>query len=386
MDWKRDLPSAGRIPIPADGAAMKVLKMNTLNRYILGKFLGPFFASFGALCVLLLVSQIFERLDKFLADGVGWKHVVGYLAAAMPLQAVQILPVACLLATLFVVGSLARTKEYIAGLAGGLAPEKFLGGIFLAGLVISIACLIANETFVPITTRYSTQVFRQEIRRISDWTNTISKNIVVAGADGRLWTAVIFDRSAGEMTTVIVDTFDGARVSEQINAASAQRVPEGWFFKNGAFRKFAEDGATIESVEPFTERTFAFREQPDDLVTQEPEPEEMNFKTLRRHIDKLSALGVPVRELEVELMMKLSLPFTCFVVTFLGVPLAMSGKGSRAMGIGAGGALTLVYLGFIQFGKALAQRFIAPWAGAWLGNIVFLSIALYLWWRMRRVA
>jgi lipopolysaccharide export system permease protein len=185
---------------------------------------------------------------------------------------------------------------------------------------------------------------------------------------------------------VIVDTFDGARLSEQISASESIRTPEGWEFKNGTYRKFAVDGVSIEKTEVFSDRLFAFKEKADDLVTQEPEPEEMNFNTLRRHIDKLSALGVPVRGLEVELMMKLSLPFTCFVVTFLGVPLAMSGKGSRAMGIGAGGALTLVYLGFIQFGKALAQRLITPWVGAWLGNIVFLSIALFLWWRMRRTS
>jgi lipopolysaccharide export system permease protein len=85
-------------------------------------------------------------------------------------------------------------------------------------------------------------------------------------------------------------------------------------------------------------------------------------------------------------MMKLAFPFACFVVTFLGIPLALQGKGSPAIGIAAGLVLTLFYLGFMQFGKAMAQRLIPPWAGAWLGNFVFLCIGLYLWWRMRRSA
>ena len=363
-----------------------IVRMSILNRYVLRKFLTPFFASFGALCVLLLVSQIFDRLDRFLSHGVGWKHVIGYLASSMPLQAVQVLPVACLLGTLFVVGNLARTKEYIAGLAGGLPPEKFLGGIFLAGLVISLAALVANETFVPVATRYSTRVFQEKIKHLGEWNSSVERNLIVAGADGRIWTAAQLDESKGLMTRPIVDTFENGAVSMQVDAAQGQWTKDGWIFSSGVIRQF--DPATLEvtNVQPIRNKLIAFHEKPGDLETKEPEPEEMNYKQLSRHIRRLSSLGVPVRKLKVELMMKLSFPFTCFVVTFLGIPLAMSGKGSRAMGIAAGGALTLVYLGFIQFGKALGQRFIPAWAGAWLGNAVFLAVAAVLWWRLRRTA
>src|SRR5205823_5494657 len=140
----------------------------------------------------------------------------------------------------------------------------------------------------------------------------------------------------------------------------------------------------ISSSEPFVEKTFNFSEKPSDLITQEPQAEEMTFSDLRKHVRRLSERGVPVRSLEVELMMKLAFPFACFVVVFLGVPLALQGKGSHAMGIAAGGLLTLFYLGFMQFGKAMAQRLIPPWAGAWLGNFVFMIVGLILWWRMRR--
>jgi len=112
----------------------------------------------------------------------------------------------------------------------------------------------------------------------------------------------------------------------------------------------------------------------------------MNFSMLKRHISRLNALGLPVRALEVELMMKLAFPFACLVVICLGIPLALRSKGSKALGIAEGGVLTLFYLGFVQFGKALAQRLIPPWTGAWLGNILFLSLAIFLWLRLRRTA
>jgi lipopolysaccharide export system permease protein len=360
--------------------------MSILNRYILRKFVRPFLASFAALCILLFVSQLFDRLDRFLADGVQFSQVLGFLITSLPFQALQVLPVACLLATLFVVGNLARTREYIAGLAGGLAPEKFLTGLFLAGFLISVSALVANETVIPPVTHYSRTVFRENIRRLGEWREAVFNDLFVAGADGRIWACKVFSSATGQMQRVIVDTYDGARMAEQIDAMDGTWTPDGWVFHNGVRRQFSPDGISITSAQPFQEFKSGYREKPADLAINEPQPEEMTFSALKRHIRRLDSLGVPVRALEVELMMKLAFPFSCFVVTFLGVPLALRGKGSAAIGITAGAALTLTYLGFMQFGKALAQRALPPWAGAWLGNLVFLTVGWVLWMRMRRSA
>jgi lipopolysaccharide export system permease protein len=360
--------------------------MSILNKYILKKFVKPFAASFAALCILLFVSQLFDRLDRFLAEGVEFTQVLGFLVTSLPFQALQVLPVACLLGTLFVVGNLARTREYIAGLAGGLGPEKFLTGLFLAGFGISVVALVANETVIPPATHYSRSVFRENIRRLGEWREAVFTDLFVAGSDGRIWAAKFFSASQGKMDRVIVDTYDGTRMSEQIDALEAVWTPEGWTFRNGVKRAFTPDGVSIADVKPFDELKTVFQERPADLAINEPQPEEMTFSALKRHIRRLDSLGIPIRSLQVELMMKLAFPFSCFVVTFLGVPLALRGKGSAAIGIAAGAALTLIYLGFMQFGKALAQRTLPPWAGAWLGNVVFLTVGAFLWARMRRTA
>jgi len=360
--------------------------MTILTRYILRKFIGPFLSIFGLLIIIIFVSQVIERLDRFLADGVNLSDVLGYLITSMPFQALQILPIATFMATLYVVGNLARTKEYIAGLAGGVAPEKFLGGLFGAGLLISALAFIANETVVPIATRYSRAVYRQDIRRLGEWNQTLFTNIFVAGAEGRIWSAKIFNKSTGIMERVIIDTYSAGRVGAQIDATKAKWQQEGWLFQDGVVREFGADGISIAKMENFEKLFMPFQEHPSDLVTQEPQPEQMNFKTLKRHIKRLSALGVPIRNLKVELMMKLSFPFSCFVVTLLGIPLAMRGKGNWGWGIATALMMTLFYMVFMQFGKALAQRMIPPFIGAWLANVVFLLIGGLLWKKMRRTA
>jgi lipopolysaccharide export LptBFGC system permease protein LptF len=56
------------------------------------------------------------------------------------------------------------------------------------------------------------------------------------------------------------------------------------------------------------------------------------------------------------------------------------------MGVAVAGGLTLLYLGFVQFGKALAIRVLPPIVGAWFGNLIFLTVAIYLWRKLRRAA
>lgn len=360
--------------------------MNLLNIYILRQFLKPFFASFFALCLLIFVSQILDRLDQFLSSGVGIGHILGYLLTSLPYQAINILPIACLLATLFVVGTLVRTKEYIAGLAGGIAPEKFLSGILVAGLCISLIAFVLNETIIPPTTHHARTVYREKIRRLGDFRNRVFHDLTVAGSQGRMWNVKALNEETGMMERVIVDTLAGGRLGMQVDALRAEWSKDGWTFFDGVVRTYKSNGIDIGTLEPFKSKIFSFQERPTDFVVQEPEPEEMNFRSLKDHIERLASLGVPVRKLQVELMMKVAFPFSCFIVTFLGVPLGMSGRGNRAMGVAVAGALTLFYLGFVQFGKALAQRMLPPVAGAWFGNLIFLAVAVLLWRRLRRTA
>jgi len=355
-----------------------------LSRYVLRKFMIPFVAAFGGLCILVMFAQVVDRLDRFLAEGVNFGHVLGYLFTSLPFQAINMLPIATLMATLFVVGNLMRTREYVAGLAGGIPPERFLGGILVAGLLISFLSLLINETVVPPSTRYASMVYKKHIQRLGEWKKTVFEDLCVMGADGRIWNAIKFDQGAGKMERAIVNTITNGRMGIQIDAMEALWNKTGWTFKNGVIRTYEPNGISIEKVEKFKEKLFPFPEKPDELEVKEPQPEEMNYQGLKEHIDRLSALGVPVRPLEVELDMKLAFPFTCFMVALLGVPVSLKGRGSVAKGIALGCIIAIIYLGFIQFGKALALRLIPVWMGAWLGNIVFGATALVFWWRFRK--
>ena len=106
------------------------MRFSILSRYVFRQFIPPFLAGFSGICTLILVTQVFERMAKFIEGKATLGAVLGYLATMMPLQGLEALPVAVLMAILFVLGSLQRSNELVAMMSGGIPPERCLGIFF----------------------------------------------------------------------------------------------------------------------------------------------------------------------------------------------------------------------------------------------------------------
>lgn len=357
--------------------------MTILNRHLSRQFLSPFLAGYVGICTMILMTHIFERMDKFIEGKATLVTVVGYLSTMMPLQCLEALPVAVLMALLFVLGSLQRSNELVAMATGGIPPEKCLGVFFFIGLVLSLLGMLAHETFIPRATHYSKEVYRTRIRRIGEWKQVNYDNKVVAGEDGRFWSFKRLNTDSGQVDRVAVDTYHDGRLVEQLFALSGQKVKEGWVFQRGAVRRYGEGGLELLANDLFDQKVMPYPESADGLVPLELHPEEVNYANLERHIRRMKALGLPTRRLETELYAKVALPFASFVVICLGIPLGFVRRTSRVRAVVYTLALSFAYFGLVQFGRAMAQSLLSPLAGAWLANGTCLIFGTFLWFHRR---
>jgi lipopolysaccharide export system permease protein len=301
----------------------------------------------------------------------------------MPLQCLEALPIAVLMAVLFVLGSLQRSNEIVAMSSGGIPPERCFKIFFATGLGLSLLGLVAHETFIPKATHYSELVYHTRITHFGEWKQVNFDNKVVSGLEGRFW---YFDRlstDSGQVNGPVVDSYDNGELKSQVSAVTASKTPEGWLFQKGAVRDYDEHGARLASNRIFDQQVFPYPETPDGLVPIEVHPEELNSLELRSWIHRMKSLGLPTRGLEVELYAKLALPLASFVVMCLGIPLALVRRTSRVRAVVYTLALSFFYLGLVQFGKALAQNLVSPLAGAWLANGACLMLSGVLWFRRR---
>jgi LPS export ABC transporter permease LptF/LPS export ABC transporter permease LptG len=95
---------------------------------------------------------------------------------------------------------------------------------------------------------------------------------------------------------------------------------------------------------------------------------------------------VPARWYRIEFHRRFALPTACVVLALVGIPLGLSSKKSGK----SGGFVLTILLVFAYYvvsliGVSLArQGKVSPWFGAWLADIVFLALALFLLWQAER--
>ncbi len=366
--------------------------MTKISKYVLKEFLAPLVFSFSALAVLMLVSELMERLDKFIAAKAGFGVVLQYLLSTLPVRAIEILPVAALLAALFSLGNLSRRQEITAAMSGGITPWTMVKPILFCGLVLSLFSWILSEGVVPWASQKAENLWNIQIRRLTSPRQTKFNNLAVAGEKNTFYSIGMLDTDEQLMENIVIDKMDANGLMYQIQAKSAKWENSILVFRNGIERFYKNNGLTIASQKAFTKREGPLNDfrgencvQPEDLVPREPDAECMNYKNYNRHLRRLRTLGISTRKQEVELHLKLAFPFTSFIVLLLGIPFAFQKTGGKVKAIGFALGTAFFYFGLMQIGRALGQK---PWCppilGAWFSNLVFICIGTVLFYRMTK--
>ena len=96
--------------------------------------------------------------------------------------------------------------------------------------------------------------------------------------------------------------------------------------------------------------------------------------------DALTRSGSNAKKLQVELALKIAIPFICLLIALLGAPLAISSpKSGAAWGVAASLATTFIVLLMFQLAKAVGAGGVLPPAlAAWTPNILVGVAAVYL--------
>ena len=106
----------------------------------------------------------------------------------------------------------------------------------------------------------------------------------------------------------------------------------------------------------------------------------MRYAELRRYVDALMRSGSNAKKLQVELALKIAIPFISLLIALFGAPLAISTpKSGAAWGVAASLATTFIVLLMFQLAKAIgAGGVMPPLLAAWAPNILVGAASVYL--------
>lgn len=353
-----------------------------LDRYVFSEFWKIFIATTLGFPLLLIIFDVTDNLDKYLARELPLTNIALSYVYSLPDYMFMILPAAVLFATVFSIGSLTRHSEITAAKASGVSFYRFIAPIFLGAVIATVAGLVLGEINPRANARKMALLDTQKFSASSE-----RYNFAYSADAGRVYKVQALHVPSKSMEGVTIERKGkGPAYPSYIVTAGGAYYNErtGWKLTKGTMHVLTDSLHNITySFDSL--RDFRFTERPQELTIAARAPADMEYRELGRFINAMERSGGDVDELKVERMLKIVIPVTSMVILLFGAPLATSTqRGGAAYGVGISLATTVIFVMLVQMTKAVGGHGMIPAElAAWVPSIFFGIIGLILFARVR---
>ncbi len=356
--------------------------MKILDIYILKKFLTTYV--FVVLVILAVICAIdySEKSDDFLKHSLGFKEivVVYYFNFVMHLIGL-ITPLMVFIATVFVTSRMAGRTEIIAMLSGGMSYLRLFVPYMIGAIMIAVFSFYlsgwvvprANKIRVEFESTYVKKPFSFDERNVH---SKIDSNTYVYLQS--------YNNNTFNGRKFTIERIENRKLVEKLSAENItwDTLKHTWHIDDYKIHTF------------FTERELILKGKdmdtlmgllPKDFESKYRYNETLTLPEIDEYIAEQKARGTAL-ELGiyyVEKYQRYASPFAIIILTLMGV--VVSSKKTRqgtSFNIALGFVLAFVFILFVVVARSLGQSgALDPRVGAWIPNVIFGIVAIYLYWR-----
>jgi lipopolysaccharide export system permease protein len=353
--------------------------MNRLDRYILKQILVTLLFALVALCIIFVVVNFMEMMDKFMDAKVPFSIIVEYYLVYLPDILTILTPVAILISCLFTIGRLSNTNEITAMKSGGMGLYRLLLPIATVGILLSAWQFYFNGWIVPNANEKKAYISHEYLKR--DKGGGPINNLAFRDAPDRNVLMLYYDPYDKRGYNVTIEQYQPQETSHQmmrllhqIEAKSIvwNTAKNNWTLRNGIERSISDDNnISVKRFDTMTAK-LTFGERQISKINRKTN--EMSFSELREYIDLLRMGGKDVRQMEIEYHAAQALPLANFIVILFAVSFAsVKKRGGLAVQIAAAMVIVFAYLIFSQLFKPIGLAMNLPaWFVGWFANILFI--------------
>lgn len=362
--------------------------MRILDKYILKSVIFIFFSSLFLFFFLYIIIDIFGHLDEIIRQSVPIIILKDYYLSLLPTIFIQVAPIACLLSVLFSLGKLNSNNEIIAMRSTGLNSWQISKSVISFAILISLFIFIVNEKIIPHTVITSNKIKKEYIESYNnkkDKRKVKINNLTCYGLGDRLYFIESFDPNDNSLEGItILEQDKNQNITSKIFAIKGKWQKNRWKFYQCQIFHFDKEGKIIKESQYFEEKIMKIAETPKDFTRQQIHISFMNIEQLKDYISRFSGSGAKtiIQNLKVELHQRTAYPFSNLVIAFVGLPFALmkrKRKGITFTSIGICIAVGFLYYVTNAISIALGKAgLLLPIVSAWLANLMFLFIAIYL--------
>jgi len=361
--------------------------LRILNKYILKRFLLTFLFTLLILIPIAVAIDIAEKIDKFLkSDTLTLFEVVNdYYLNFIIYYVNTFMPLALFIAVIIFTSKLSNNSEIIAITNARISFTQFLYPYFIGATLITLFSLFMNHYIVPNSSEIRKK-FENKYIHTAKYGDNIVRDFSLQLSDDNYMFIQHYDLSTHRGFKFSTEKYDGDRLIYRLTSENIKWIEEKSHFRlrNYRVRNIFKDrdsifsGVTLDTVFPFTPKDLLYKSA---LAQEMPSGELLAFINIskKRGVKNLNAYLV-------EFHKRTSLPMSSYILTIIAVALAFKRRrGGTGVNLAIGFALMFVYIFFLKVSEVLgAVAGENPLLSVWIPNIVFGSLAVYLYYDAKK--
>ena len=358
--------------------------MKIIDKYLVKGFLGPFIWCLMLFIVMAVIIDVFSFIDDIVKFGIPVTSIIAFYVYYIPTIFIQVTPMAALLSTIYVLSNLNKNNEIIAMKSSGISLWRVLAPILLIGALVSIITFIVNDRVIPISSKVSNYIRREELeKQKKTGEKKIIDSVAIYGSDNRILFARNYDTENKVLNDVIIHQHDKKEnLTSKITAQKGVWTGGGiWKFYKVIVWKIDNAGRILGEPVFFEEKDMPLKERPSDFANRDWRADYMSYRELRSYINNFRGAGTKLMKgLLVDLHYKISFCFISLIIILIGAPFALiTTRGGVLIGIGVSVAIGLLYYAFVAISLAFGKAgLLPPIVAAWIGNIIFAGLGIHL--------
>jgi lipopolysaccharide export system permease protein len=355
-----------------------------INRYILQEFLTPFAVNVLFFTFIFLMAELIEITNWIVNYNINLATILWMIFYQTPFLLIFVIPISVMITVLLTFLRLSNENEILAMKTGGISIYALLAPVF--------AFCFIGFGLTMVMSVYGQPRGRSALRELTR--QIVSSNITI-GLKERTFNdsfsdVVIYVNEIDSKNKILLDVFiEDNRQPDRVNTVIA---PRGKIFNdsqravshlrlfNGSIHQTNLKDKAAHSIQ--FERydiSLPTNISPSKIDRKPKRPKEMNTGNLKRFVNSSNTDDDRYFRAQLELHRRFAIPFGCFALGLLAVPLGVQSKSAkRSFGLFLGLLFYLFYYLLMSVGKIYGETGAYPPAiGMWLPNFVMGGLGLY---------
>jgi lipopolysaccharide export system permease protein len=294
---------------------------------------------------------------------------------------------AMLLAIFLTLALFSRNNEIIAMKTSGISVNKIINPLLILSGCVVLISFGNQELMLPYASQKAEYIENMKIKQ-KKGKRLLKQDRFWYRSEDIICNIELFEHKNNTLHGITIYFFDQQfTLIRRLDAKLGKWIDNRWHFYDLVIREFNPDCSMKRKPETAEERIIPLKETPDDFKVARREPEEMSYAELKDYINKIERAGYQIPEYIPYLHAKISFPFTCLIMPILAITFALRiGKGGgMALGIGMSVIIGFIYFVFFNFSLSLGRGgVLPPLFSAWVANILFGSLGIYLLLQVRQ--